>query len=136
MTDHCYRCNRYFNSRSAYNQHVRDSRNHWKCQYGHPGADFKSWRGLKEHYVQSPHHPYCQYCNVHFDSSLELQDHCEGNHAYCNTCNKVFKNDFGLHEHNRQKPEHADLYCIPCRKLFQTPNGLRSHKLNSRKHQT
>ncbi|KAG2035683.1 hypothetical protein BDR03DRAFT_961879 [Suillus americanus] len=136
MTDHCDRCNRYFSSRSAYNQHIRYSSNHWKCQHGHPEADFKSLRALKEHYVQSPHHPCCQYCNVHFNSPLVLQDHYEEYHAYCSSCNKVFKNDFGLHEHNRQKPEHADLYCIACRKLFQTPNGLRSHKLNSRKYQT
>ncbi|KAG2351204.1 hypothetical protein BDR07DRAFT_1339437, partial [Suillus spraguei] len=87
-------------------QHVlRDSNNHWECQH----CDFDSWRALKEHCVQSRRHrDYCQHCNIHFDSPLELQEHYEEDHVYCSSRNKVFKNDFGLHEHNRQKPEHAD----------------------------
>ncbi|KAG1779623.1 hypothetical protein EV702DRAFT_1178305 [Suillus placidus] len=102
MTD-CYRCNRSFNSWSAYHQHVRNSNNHWECQRCQ--LDFESGLGLKEHY----------YCDVHFDSTSDLQDHYEGEHAYCSSCHKVFKNDFGLHEHNRQK--HADVYCIACKRL-------------------
>jgi hypothetical protein len=63
---------------------------------------------------------------LHLDSPSKLQDHYEVDHPYCSSCNKVFKNDLGLHEHNRQKPEHADLYCVACRKLFRAPHSLRS----------
>ncbi|KAG1848530.1 hypothetical protein DFJ58DRAFT_796191 [Suillus subalutaceus] len=127
----CHRCNRYFNSWSAYHQHVRDSTNHWEC--GRCQLDFGSSLGLKEHYVQSPYHHYCQYCDDHFDSASDLQDHYEGEHAYCSSCHKVFKNDFGLHEHNRQK--HADVYCIECKRLFRSPSNLQSH-LNSSTHRS
>ncbi|KAG2122575.1 hypothetical protein DEU56DRAFT_831683 [Suillus clintonianus] len=128
MTD-CDRCYRYFNSWSAYHQHVRDSSNHWECEDCQ--IDFGSWLGRKEHYVQSPDHDYCQYCDVHFNYASELEDHYEDEHAYCRSCRKVFKNDFGLHEHNRQK--HADVYCIACKRLFQAPSNLHSH-LNSSVH--
>ncbi|KAG2739377.1 hypothetical protein P692DRAFT_20365645 [Suillus brevipes Sb2] len=131
---YCSRCNRSFRCRSDYDQHVRDSSYHWKCWQCHDDADFESLRALKEHYVQSPRHSYCQYCDLHLDSPSKLQDHYEVDHPYCSSCNKVFKNDLGLHEHNRQKPEHADLYCVACRKLFRAPHSLRSHYLNSRVH--
>ncbi|KAG2358728.1 hypothetical protein BDR07DRAFT_1452608 [Suillus spraguei] len=127
----CYRCGRYFNSWSAYDQHVRDSSNHWECDDCQ--IDFETFLALKEHYVQSPNHHYCQYCNVHFNFASGLQDHYESEHAYCSICNKVCKNDFGFHEHNRQK--HANVYCVACKRMFQTPSNLRSH-LNSSIHRT
>ncbi|KAG2067376.1 hypothetical protein BDR04DRAFT_1080607 [Suillus decipiens] len=123
----CYRCDRYFNSWSAYHQHVRDSANHWECDDCQ--IDFETSLGLKEHYVQSPNHHYCQYCDVHFNFASELQDHYESEHAFCSICNKVFKNDFGLHEHNRQK--HANVYCVACKRMFQAPSNLRSHSNSS-----
>ncbi|KAG1742761.1 uncharacterized protein EDB91DRAFT_1127956 [Suillus paluster] len=110
------------NSSSAYDQHIRDSNNHWICEDCH--IDFDSWLGLKEHYVQSPHHHYCQYCNFHFNTALGLQNHYEDQHAYCRSCHKVFKNDFGLHEHNRQNPKHANMYCVSCKRLFQSPTYI------------
>ncbi|OAX39223.1 hypothetical protein K503DRAFT_792087 [Rhizopogon vinicolor AM-OR11-026] len=125
----CRRCDRYFNSWSAYDQHIQMSSSHWMCNECQD--DFPSWLGLKEHYVQSPNHHYCQYCDSHFDFASQLQNHYEDEHAYCGSCNRVFKNDVGLHQHNRQS--HADVYCISCRRVFRSPSNLHAH-LNSSLH--
>lgn len=38
---------------------------------------FNTFVGLKEHWVQSPHHHYCQYCNKHFDAAEDHVVHNE-----------------------------------------------------------
>ncbi|KAF8899322.1 hypothetical protein BD779DRAFT_1617033 [Infundibulicybe gibba] len=92
---------------------------------------FQTFHGLKEHWVQSPHHDYCQYCNQHFYDSEELEDHYEDSHYYCHSCRRVFRNKYGLDEHYRQSPVHH--YCVSCDRLFQSENNLNAH-LNSSIH--
>ncbi|TFK18694.1 hypothetical protein FA15DRAFT_728928 [Coprinopsis marcescibilis] len=89
---------------------------------------FATWIGLKEHYVQSPFHHYCQHCNEHFSEREILEDHYERHHHRCKDCNQFFRNELGLHEHHRQSPRHSHLYCVPCRKLFQSTNNLNNHR--------
>jgi hypothetical protein len=86
--------------------------------------DFHTWIGLKEHYVQSPDHHYCQYCNIHLDSASQLQSHYEVEHGYCHLCERAFKSDIGLHQHNQQK--HASVYCFLCKRLFLSPSNYQS----------
>ncbi|KAH9486132.1 hypothetical protein JR316_0000196 [Psilocybe cubensis] len=96
------------------------------------GDYFYDWNALKEHWVQSPRHDYCQYCNEHVGHIL---DHYEECHHYCGPCRRVFRSEFGLHEHLRQSERHRDMYCGSCRRLFMSPNNLNAH-LNSSIHRT
>ncbi|KAF7289007.1 hypothetical protein MIND_01417600 [Mycena indigotica] len=93
--------------------------------------DYTTWTGLKEHYVQSRRHFYCQHCDEHFDDGDELEEHMDESHFYCSSCARVFKNDQGLHEHYRQSSLHH--YCAACRRLFTSANNLNAH-LNSALH--
>ncbi|EPS93961.1 hypothetical protein FOMPIDRAFT_1020323, partial [Fomitopsis schrenkii] len=85
--------------------------------------DFATFYQLKQHWVASPRHNYCQDCNEHFDDQDELDEHYEEEHYYCAVCRKLFTNQIGLHEHNRQ----CHHYCPDCRRLFNNENNLRSH---------
>lgn len=87
-------------------------------------CEFYTWIGLKEHYVQSPDHHYCQYCRIHLDSASQLQSHYEDEHGYCHLCERAFKSNIGLHQHNQQK--HASMYCVPCKRLFLSPSNFQS----------
>ncbi|EGN93768.1 hypothetical protein SERLA73DRAFT_126614 [Serpula lacrymans var. lacrymans S7.3] len=128
MMAFCDYCDRYFSNAHALSQHLRYSDNHnfpcWSC-----GVEFSTRTGLKEHYVQSRNHAYCQYCDEHFEDREDLIDHNHDNHSYCPSCNKVFKNDFGLHEHNRQ----VHHYCVSCKRLFVSASNLQAH-MNSSTH--
>ncbi|PFH49801.1 hypothetical protein AMATHDRAFT_62436 [Amanita thiersii Skay4041] len=127
---YCNRCDRYFNSYYALNQHKRDSSFHWICD--DCGIDFSTSAGRKEHYVQSPRHDYCQRCDELFDDEEELEDHYDEVHHWCRHCHMFFKNQYGLQEHYRQSPSHY--YCSPCDRHFLSASNLRSH-VNSSIHQ-
>ncbi|KAH7915742.1 hypothetical protein BJ138DRAFT_997285 [Hygrophoropsis aurantiaca] len=124
----CERCDRYFPFDSALAQHRRDSANHYYVCY-ECGLDFSTWLGLKEHWVQSPRHYYCQYCEDHFDDEYDLEDHYQSSHHYCESCRRVFKNEHGLHEHYRQSPQHH--YCPLCKVLYRSANNLQMHLKSS-----
>ncbi|KAF7311711.1 hypothetical protein MIND_00181000 [Mycena indigotica] len=47
--------------------------------------DYTTWTGLKEHYVQSRRHFYCQHCDEHFDDGGELAEHMDDAHFYCSS---------------------------------------------------
>ena len=146
----CDRCDRWFASERALEQHEDNSSMHHICRPCN--KDFLSEEALIQHYVQSTRHAYCQGCDEHFDSFGELYEHFDDAHYWCNLCSQVhisslcsrspyhdrwltpstllplqfFKNDNGLHEHRRQK--HADVYCAPCKRMFQNATNLRSHE--------
>ncbi|KAF9019618.1 hypothetical protein BDZ89DRAFT_1072869 [Hymenopellis radicata] len=126
---YCDRCQRYFQTSRALDEHERHSGNHHICN--DCGLDFSTWVGLKEHYVQSPRHSYCQPCNTLFPSDQSLKTHYHSQHHYCEKCNKLFVNDHGLSEHYRQLPNHS--YCVECKRDFQNDNNLRAH-MNSSTH--
>ncbi|KAG6332193.1 hypothetical protein ID866_6895 [Astraeus odoratus] len=90
---------------------------------------FSTWNALKEHWVQSPRHYYCQYHNRHFDHHHELVDHYLHNDHYCKLCDKPFKNEFRLHNHHNEC--HPRLYCAECKRLFVSEDNLRSHRRSS-----
>ncbi|KAJ8701792.1 hypothetical protein PTI98_000545 [Pleurotus ostreatus] len=126
---YCDRCGRSFSHYGAYDQHRQYSSSHfvcWDCN-----IDFESWVGLKEHWVQSKRHSYCQYCDRHFDDNSKLSEHFDDEHYLCSGCNIVFKNEYGLKEHYRQSPRH--FYCSPCDRHFGSQNSLNNH-LNSSIH--
>ncbi|KZP15641.1 hypothetical protein FIBSPDRAFT_749877, partial [Athelia psychrophila] len=98
------------------------------------GKDFPTSIALKEHWVQTPLHAYCQYqCFKHFDDRAELHNHFRDEHPFCDICTKVFANDNGLHGHNMQS--HPSVYCTMCKRMFKSPANLTSH-LDSSVHRT
>ncbi|KAI0698767.1 hypothetical protein C8Q76DRAFT_771882 [Earliella scabrosa] len=126
----CERCDRWFNTERALEQHKDNSSMHHIC---YPcDRDFPTATGLTQHYIQSPRHAYCRWCDDHFSSFQDLYDHYDDAHWYCNLCDSTFRNELGLHEHRRQS--HADRYCVPCKRMFQNANNLRQHQ-NSSMHQ-
>ena len=50
---------------------------------------FNSPYALKEHYVQSPRHAYCQYCDKHLKDKVALRQHFTWEHHLCESCDKV-----------------------------------------------
>jgi len=117
---YCERCDVYYWTSRL--QHAVDSNDDVHNPCVPCRLDFPTWLGLKEHWVQSPRHAYCQYCDDHFYDFGDLESHMESFHYYCSECKKVFVNDTGLHEHYRQSPKHH--YCAPCRRLFISANNL------------
>ncbi|KAI0758799.1 hypothetical protein C8Q74DRAFT_1388531, partial [Fomes fomentarius] len=91
--------------------------------------DFTTAVGLIQHYIQGNLHPYCRWCDDHFEDFEDLDDHYEDAHWYCDACDKCFRDDVGLHEHRRQT--HADRYCVPCKRIFQNANNLRQYEKSS-----
>jgi hypothetical protein len=87
--------------------------------------------GLKEHYVQSPNHSYCQQCDQHFSDTIDLNAHYETAHLFCTQCRQIFVNQIGLDEHYRQSERHH--YCVSCKRLFMSASSLQAH-LNSATH--
>lgn len=140
---YCDRCERYFSSYRALEQHIEDSSRHHVCD--DCDKDFTTEESLQQHWVQSPLHFYCQRCDEHFDDDDELEEHLEDVHWYCSDCNRVctaiwmshaaliclfvklFASEDGLHQHNRQK----HWYCESCRRLFQNENNLNTHLRSS-----
>ncbi|KAI0758801.1 hypothetical protein C8Q74DRAFT_1209351 [Fomes fomentarius] len=126
----CERCDRWFNTDRALEQHRDNSSMHHICY--RCDRDFTTAVGLIQHYIQSTRHPYCRWCDDHFDDFEELDDHYEDAHWYCDACDRCFRDEVGLHEHRRQT--HADRYCVPCKRMFRNANNLRQHQ-NSSIHQ-
>lgn len=60
------------------------------------GIQFASYPYLTQHFVQSPHHAYCQRCRLHLDDDQDLRNHYEDKHAYCGDCNKVSSNSTSI----------------------------------------
>ena len=118
----CIRCSRCFNDSNAYHQHIANSTHHNICNDCQ--LDFSTWAGLKEHWVQSPRHMYCQYCHEHYANRGELDHHYDVAHSWCSACRIIFKDDVGLKEHYRQSPLHH--YCQPCNRLFSSASNLTS----------
>ncbi|KAF7312757.1 hypothetical protein MIND_00290800 [Mycena indigotica] len=85
---------------------------------------FETREGLKQHYVQSRFHHYCQYCESddlednHFRDRNDLVHHWKTVHAYCAACNKVLKNQKGLYEHARQSTRSEHYFLCALREGF------------------
>ena len=83
----CSRCDRYFVSDRALEQHTENSSAHHICYSCN--KDFASRHALIQHWVQSPRHDYCQRCDEHFDDEDELEEHYDDEHFRCRSCGKV-----------------------------------------------
>jgi len=118
----CERCSIYFYTQAEYDRHTRSSSSHHIC--AECGIDWPTWVRLKEHYIQSPRHDFCKFCEEHFDDEYDHRRHNDEYHWWCRTCNVFFPRggELGLQEHNRQT--HADRWCLPCKKLFSSPSNL------------
>ncbi|PIL25652.1 transcription factor [Ganoderma sinense ZZ0214-1] len=120
----CDRCDRWFRTAQALEQHKDDSSMHHICY--DCNKDFALNTALIQHFTQSPRHHYCRSCDEHFDDWDDLYDHYDEAHYYCRICNQVYESEPGLHEHRRIV--HADEYCVPCKRMFRDTNALRHHQ--------
>lgn len=83
MTQHCGRCDRFFRSESALNQHITNSASHHVCTE----------------------------CPKDFASADSLHDHCLAKHPYCTECREVFESEGDLERHLRSSihlPDDSD----------------------------
>ncbi|KAF7800183.1 hypothetical protein EIP86_011430 [Pleurotus ostreatoroseus] len=125
---HCFRCDRWFGSERALDQHLENSSAHHICYAC--DKDFTTAQGLDQHYTQSPRHYYCRHCEEHFDDDDELEEHYEEVHWYCSSCSKIFDSERGLEGHYRQ----SHYYCVPCKRFFQNAHNLDEHTRTSSRH--
>lgn len=81
--------------------------------------------GLKEHYVQSRKHHYCQNCIVLYPSQRSLLNHYKSDHHYCEMHGKIFTSAEGLRQHYIQSGEH--FYCRICPVLCEDAASFLDH---------
>ncbi|KAI0074729.1 hypothetical protein K474DRAFT_1765103 [Panus rudis PR-1116 ss-1] len=118
---YCERCNRFFGSDSALEQHEQDSPNHHICD--DCDRDFVTRQALVSHWTNNPVHSYCGVCDEHFDDHEELDEHYEDEHWFCSSCKKLFDSEQSLNQHNQKhKP-----YCKSCKRFFDSENNLQTH---------
>ncbi|RPD70229.1 hypothetical protein L226DRAFT_539082 [Lentinus tigrinus ALCF2SS1-7] len=124
---HCERCDRWFKTAWALQQHKDDSGQHHVCDACE--LDFASAPALAQHYAQSARHPYCQRCEELFDDWEDLYEHYGDAHHYCDKCNRVFDLAVALADHRRQKHDDDDdvVCCSPCKRTFKDANALQHH---------
>lgn len=105
------------------------------------GVSFSTLRGLREHWIQSRRHHYCQYHSpepgLHFSDQQSLLDHYHRNHrSYCDSCRKFFKSPHGLVMHLRTADAHnpcavrrpKGIHCpLKCGRTFTTHTFVFSH---------
>jgi len=126
----CDRCDRWFRSDYALDQHIRDSSAHWMCWTC--DRDFTNREALTQHQKNSSRHSWCDgdgsECGV-FDSQEGMIEHCEEAHWFCVKCLLIHQSENSLNYH--LGTEHN--YCSECRRFFMDANNLKMH-LNSKLH--
>ena len=86
---YCDRCERWFSSDRALEQHIEDSlaHGHWPCD--DCNLDFGSFYARQEHYKQSRNHHYCWECVRLFKFKESKMQHMEAKHWYCRVHDRV-----------------------------------------------
>ncbi|KAI0686942.1 hypothetical protein BC835DRAFT_1377904 [Cytidiella melzeri] len=130
MSVFCNRCAKWFSTHTSFRQHIQTSSRHEGTYCTDCEVDFDTGVGLTQHYIQSPYHAYCRFCDQHFYDDDDQKDHMNDTHAPCKGCIKIFATQQGLHEHSRQ----AHPYCESCRLTFQNKTNLDMHLLTSAIH--
>ncbi|CAG9990714.1 unnamed protein product [Clonostachys byssicola] len=118
----CSRCDRYFNSPLAMEQHIRDSPKHNIC--GACNDDFELREDLEEHCEYW--HDYCRHCSRFFDSAEDLDQHDVLQHDMCIVCGRYFISENNLRYH---KLTHVDktIGCRGCERDFVTHFAMTLH---------
>jgi len=84
---YCDRCERWFQSNRALEQHKENSNAHWSCD--DCDLDFGSFYARQEHYIQSRNHHYCRECDRLFNFEESRMQHMEAKHWYCERHDRV-----------------------------------------------
>ncbi len=139
----CERCQWLFISSKAYEQHIRDSHNHWvcsKCSVDEPEeTDLRTHMGTK--------HSFCYDCQSDF---ANLGKHRVQRHNRCSICNEEFQNENELLMVRWQErylvarrtlltlAKHAKFHaprlekCFGCDRNFKSPSGILIHLESTR----
>ncbi|CAH0027312.1 unnamed protein product [Clonostachys rhizophaga] len=121
----CSRCDRYFNSPSAMEQHIRDSPKHNLC--GACNDDFELREDLEEHCEYW--HDYCRDDNRFFDSAEDLDQHDEGTCISGVDQGRVTELAFQcrLSQYYASSKHGFDFECPSCNVPFSYMSGLFQH---------
>ena len=114
--EYCSRCDRYFSSNHALEQHLESSSRHHACDSCN--RDFATEEALTDHWRDSSKHSYCKDCDEHFEDDDELEGHWveSSSHFYCQECNEHFDDNEELEDHL----DEAHFYCSTCARVSLT----------------
>ncbi|TFY68475.1 hypothetical protein EVG20_g3548 [Dentipellis fragilis] len=84
--------------------------------------------GLGDHYLKSPNHPSCTFCNIGFPGPLEFNEHCTHAHTnlFCISCQEMFDSSLLRHLHFFLSDAHPK--CYLCQRAFQDDEGMANHQ--------
>ncbi|KAI0320974.1 hypothetical protein OF83DRAFT_1168819 [Amylostereum chailletii] len=124
---YCQRCDEHFGSARMLNNHLDEE--HWFCQdHNKARLVFDNEKGLKEHYVQSSEHAYCQHCDTHYRTHDGLFQHAQQSHFACTSCRSFYATHVRLIAHKKQQHH----YCSSCDRIFESASNLASHLASSK----
>ena len=125
---YCDPCDRYFNSDSAYWQHVRNSYNHYWCHAC--SRDFPSQHALHQHLTSSRAHASheCCWCSAFFFNQPDYNHHMQVAHHYCFTCSRRFGSARARDQHLQSDAHQPKTKCCPlCGEMFKTFSAVAAH---------
>ena len=144
MSFDCGTCDRYFGSKDALEQHLRDSTVHAPSFYCDTcDRYFDCKRALDQHLRDSPVHAQsfdCDTCDKCFGSKEALDQHLRNSPVHapsfdCDTCDRQFDSKKALDQHLRDSTVHAPSFdCDTCDRYFANKEALQQHLRESRNH--
>ncbi|KAK6615007.1 zinc finger protein [Botrytis cinerea] len=116
----CEPCDRYFNSKHSYDQHVMNSSAHLASE--HSDGGYSSNNAEPEFQ--------CSGCNYWFWSSVARENHhvSQHGHRYCKPCKQMFMNENNLMQHQHSKVHQgSSMKCPFCPNQYPTVSALIIH---------
>ncbi|KAI3632746.1 hypothetical protein MIR68_008821 [Amoeboaphelidium protococcarum] len=131
---YCERCDRWFGSYEAKQQHIKNSSAHFWCDQC--DREFVNYNGLQCHLKTSRSHAThtCSICDDYFFSQTEYTSHLREEHNWCSECGKCFSNWNALRNHEQSDVhKQRSITCPLCRQLtFKTLSAVAAHVESSR----
>ncbi|KAA8576012.1 hypothetical protein EYC84_006175 [Monilinia fructicola] len=121
MAYYCYPCNRNFNSKKSYDQHIENSNAH--RNYESSSDDEYAFEYEEPEYE-------CDGCYASFRSTRAREQHHIAKHGdrYCKPCNRMFGDANQLKQHQRSKLHlGSSLECPFCPTQYPTASALIIH---------
>lgn len=149
---YCKKHRKFYDSKSAFEHHLKSSHNSFKCTVC--DKIFKQKNALSQH--MKLHVFQCQICNKKFPTEKGLSSHLNTHNYECSICNKLFDNNDLLFEHLKIHPVQSNktyvnhggvfnnntivekkddsyykqdlYYCNNCEKAFEKKSQLDQHQ--------
>lgn len=134
----CEKCDLEFNTEAALQQHLREASAHVILPCEECGTHCFGIESLEEHMEHFHPDPYCEPCDLDFDTAEELQHHLRESPEHrviaCEECGVECIGEAALEEHWDEF--HPLPYCESCDREFDTEQGLQQHLRTSSAHTT